>query len=220
MSRNLRALLGRDLLEEPLMKQALTHRSAGRNHNERLEFLGDAVLGVLVSDMIYRRFPSLAEGELTKLRSHLVREETLVEIACAVGLAELVIVGRSESKSGGSTRDALLADTLEAVIGALYLLKGMDQAAGFVGEMFAERLADAPPPDTLKDPKTKLQEYLQAGGYALPVYELREQTSRGTFCIVCKVTEFGIEFPGEAMSKRKAEQQAAAGALARLPPAH
>ncbi len=218
MPRDLHALLGRELLEQPLMKQALTHRSAGRDHNERLEFLGDAVLGVVISSLVYHRFPSFAEGELTKLRAYLVKEDTLAEVARTLDLAAPVIVGPGESKSGGRLRDALLADTLEAVIGALYLLGGLGRAAEFIGETFGERLAHAPPPDALKDSKTRLQEYLQAHGYALPAYELREKTDRGAFCIVCKVAEFGIEAASEAASKRKAEQQAAAGVLERLPP--
>ncbi len=218
MPRNLRAILTPDLLEEPLMKQALTHRSADRSHNERIEFLGDAVLGVLVSDLLYRRFPSFAEGELTKLRSYLVREDTLAEIARSVNLSELVVVGRGESRHGGLQRGALLADTLEAVIGALYLLRGMDCTAEFIREAFDERLVHIPSPDALKDAKTRLQEYLQAGGHALPVYEMREKTRRGDFHVVCKVAAFGLEFPGEAASKRKAEQKAAAGVLEQLPP--
>lgn len=213
--RDLRTLLGRALLEEPLMQQALTHRSAARDHNERIEFLGDAVLGLLVSGLLYRRYPSFTEGELTRLRSHLVKEKTLAEVAREIGLAPLIVVGRGESKSGGRMRDALLADTFEAVVGALYLLRGIDETAGFIEGTFKRRLEEIPTPDALKDPKSRLQEYLQAQGRALPRYELHEKTEGG-FRAVCKLEKPVAEFSGEAASKREAEQQAAAEALERL----
>ena len=177
------------------------------------------MLGVLVSDMIYRRFPSFNEGELTKLRSHLVRKETLADIARSFGLPQLVIVGRGESRSGGQGRSTLLADTLEAVVGALYLTRGMEAAAKFIDTMFSGRFESVPSPDALKDPKTRLQECLQASGYAPPSYEMLEKTKRGTFRVVCKAAGVGIEVPDEAKSKREAEQRAAAGVLQRLPPA-
>lgn len=216
MSRDLRTILGGDLLEQPLMKQALTHRSAAGNHNERIEFLGDAVLGAVVSDVLYQHFPSFDEGELTKLRAHLVCKESLSAIATAIDLPPLILIGQGEVDSGGRHRDALLADTLEAVIGAVYLLEGMDKAAGFIREIFDERLKSVPAPEELKDPKTRLQEYLQARGHALPVYEAGEKTRHGIFYVVCKVSAFGVEFSAKATSKRKAEQQAAAGALRQL----
>ena len=214
--RDLRAILGRALLEEPLMQQALTHRSAARDHNERVEFLGDAVLGLLVSEFLYRRHPSFTEGELTRLRSHLVREKTLAEIAREIDLASLVVVGRGESKSGGRGRDALLADTFEAVVGALYLLRGVDQVAEFVTETFSGRLEEVPSPEALKDPKSRLQEYLQAQGGTLPRYELHEKAEGGGFRVVCRVETPDVEFSAEATSRREAEQQAAAGALERI----
>ena len=216
MSLDLHAVLGRELLGQPLMRQALTHRSAGSNHNERLEFLGDAVLGVIISGLVYHRFPLFTEGELTRLRSYLVREGTLAEVASAAGLTQFIIVGPGEVRY---VRDALLADTLEAVIGALYLLEGIKKASEFVSKIFGDRLVNAPSPDALKDPKTRLQEYLQGGGRARPIYELREETADGIFHVACKVADFDIEVTSRAASKRKAEQQAAAGVLEQLPPA-
>ena len=218
MSRHLRVILGRELLEQPLMRQALTHRSAGSCHNERLEFLGDAVLGMIVSDLVYHRFPSFSEGEMTRLRSYLVREDTLAGIARAAGLASLIVTGPGETGRRGRMRGALLADTLEAVIGAIYLLRGAEWAARFVSGIFGEHLANPPAPETLKDAKTRLQEYLQADGRALPIYELRGQTGCGAFRVACRVTDLDVEVVSEAASKRKAEQQAAAGVLRRLPP--
>ena len=215
MARDLRTILGGGLLEKPLMKQALTHRSAACSHNERIEFLGDAVLGVIIAEALYQRFPSFDEGALTKLRAHLVREETLAKLARVIDLPPLIVIGHGESESGGRKRDALLADTLEAVIGAVYLLEGMGRAADFVNELFDERLESTPSMEELKDSKTKLQEYLQARGRPLPVYEAGEKTG-GTFCVVCKVIEPGVEFSSKATSKRKAEQQAAAGVLKQL----
>lgn len=212
--RDLRTILGRALLEEPLMQQALTHRSAAREHNERVEFLGDAVLGLLISALLYRRHPSFTEGELTNSRSYLVREQTLAEVARELNLASFITVGRGESKSG--VRDALLADTFEAVVGALYLLRGLDETAEFVERVFERRLAETPEPGALKDPKSRLQEYLQARGSPLPRYELREQTESGVFRVTCTLEELGVESSGEAASKRKAEQAAAAAALEQL----
>lgn len=212
--RDLRTILGRALLEEPLMQQALTHRSAAREHNERVEFLGDAVLGLLISALLYRRHPSFTEGELTNSRSYLVREQTLAEVARELDLASFITVGRGESKSG--VRDALLADTFEAVVGALYLLRGLDETAEFVERVFERRLAETPEPGALKDPKSRLQEYLQARGSPLPRYELREQTESGVFRVTCTLEELGVESSGEAASKRKAEQAAAAAALEQL----
>ena len=213
MPRSLRQMLG-ELFDEPLMQQALTHRSVGGEHNERLEFLGDAVLDVAVSDLIYRRFPAFDEGRLTRLRAHLVKKATLAGVASELELAPLIIVGRGEQKNGA--RDTLMANALEAVIGALYLLRGMDAAVAFVTEVFAERLLNPPGPETLKDPKSRLQEHLQAGGHALPVYESDGMTDAGAFRVVCRVAAFNVECPGEGASKRKAEQAAAAAALQRV----
>ena len=198
------------------MQQALTHRSATSNHNERLEFLGDSVLAIFISDFIYHRFSDFDEGMLTKLRAYLVRKETLVKVAKAIDIAPLIIIGDSEIKSGKPMRGSLLADTLEAVIGTLYLLRGMETASEFIKEIFAEIFSNIPPPDALKDAKTKLQEHLQTDAHALPVYELIKKESDGSFNVACKVLDLNSESFGKAKSKRQAEQQAAAAMLKKL----
>ena len=218
MSRKVREILGPKILAEPLMKRALTHRSAHGDHNERIEFLGDAVLGLLISDLLYRSCPTFDEGELTKLRSYLVSGASLAEVARAIDLTPMIRVGRGESGSGNPPREALLADTLEAVIGALYLLKGIEPTRAFIKEIFARRLKDHPSPRDLKDPKTRLQEYLQAQGYQRPVYELRETLENGDFLVLCRAESLNLEASSKAASKRKAEQQAAEQVLQQLQP--
>ncbi len=198
------------------MRQALTHRSAAAVHNERIEFLGDAVLGLLISRLIYSEFPSLDEGELTRLRAHLVRKETLAKVAKEIDVPPLIVVGGGESSaSGGLWREALLADTLEAVIGALYLLRGIDRTEEFVREVFLDTLANLPR-GSLKDAKTRLQEYLQKKGLALPAYNVLEEVCEGHFQVECTLVEPDMRSRGEATSRRKAEQQAASAMLEKL----
>ena len=207
-------LLGSDFLERPLFRTAVTHRSAARAHNERLEFLGDAVLQFVTTELLYARFADADEGVLSKLRARLVRGETLSELARAVALGDVLVLGPGEGK-GDDVRDSILADALEAVIGALYLERGLAAARDFVGALFAGPLASLSAGDP-KDAKSRLQEYAQARGAGLPIYEvLREHRRDGEkfFEVACKVPALHLAACGSGSSKRKAEQRAAESTL-------
>ena len=204
---------------DELRQQALTHRSASFKHNERLEFLGDALIGFLIAEDLYNRFPAADEGQLTRTRALLVNKASLAGIARSVNLGEHVVLGEGELKSGGWRRDSILANTLEAVIGAIYLDAGLDACRTVVNRWFAEALAEADPEKASKDPKTRLQEYVQARGAALPRYEttiISGPSHAQIFTVACH-SEF-LEQPAVAQghSRRKAEQAAAISALQRL----
>lgn len=202
-----------------LLGQALCHRSAGPVNNERLEFLGDSVLELVVSAELYRRFPNATEGQLTRSRSAIVKEATLACVARRLKLGDSLRLGEGELKSGGFDRDSILADALEAIIGAVYLDGGMDAAQAFIFEHFAGEIGSVDPERMHKDPKTRLQEYLQSRGRELPVYELIEASGVAhdqVFVVVCRVHADDAGFRGVGASKRKAEQDAAAQALAAL----
>ena len=202
-----------------LLKLALRHCSAGRDNNERLEFLGDAILGFIISEELYRRFPAAREGELSRLRADLVQKGTLAGIARELELGDYLTLGSGELKSGGAKRESILADALEAVISALYLAAGMEACRTRVLAWFAGRLSslslDTPP----KDPKTRLQEYLQSRRQALPRYEVREVSGRDheqVFAVRCAVAVLDQAITGHGSSRREAEQQAAREALKAL----
>ncbi len=217
--RRLEQLLGEDLAGDALIQEALTHRSAARRHNERLEFLGDAVLELVVSELLYRRFPEADEGDLSRLRSHLVRKETLAGLAWALELGERVRLGPGERKSGGHRRDTILADALEALIGAVYLRRGFEGARDFVLALWAPRLADLPEAQALKDPKTRLQELLQSRHLPLPEYELLEVRGaehERSFHVRCQVPAHALEASAWGSSRKRAEQACAAALLARM----
>jgi ribonuclease-3 len=208
--------LDTETLSLPLFKEAITHRSAGPNNNERLEYLGDAVLGMIIAGHLFHSNPTAQEGDLSRLRSYLVRKETLAEIAKELGLGRIIVLGTGEVKSGGHRRDTILADALEAIVGAVYLTKGIEHATAFVLGLFESRIANLPYPDDLKDPKTRLQEYLQAQTVPLPEY--RMLTSSGEshaqrFTMLCCIEQWAIESTGEGNSKREAAQAAARRAL-------
>ncbi|HKK14468.1 MAG TPA: ribonuclease III, partial [Gammaproteobacteria bacterium] len=150
--------------DQRLLEYALTHRSAGSRNNERLEFLGDAVLGLVMAEALYRAFPRATEGELSRLRATLVKRETLAEVARALALGDYLTLGSGELKSGGFRRDSILADALEAVFGALYMDGGFEAAGRLIRDLFRERLEDLPSAAALKDAKTRLQELLQGRG--------------------------------------------------------
>jgi len=194
-----------------LFEQALTHRSAPGNSNERLEFLGDAVLDVVVSEALYDARPDAAEGDLSRLRASLVRDSSLAELAAALGIGEHLILGSGERKSGGHRRESILADALEALFGAVYLDSGFEMAAEFIRRSFGDRMQDFPHVDELRDPKTRLQEWLQARGLGLPGYELVNVTGkahRQRFEVQCSVDGRDPTL-GEGSSRRNAEQQSA-----------
>lgn len=195
-----------------LFSQALTHRSANGCNNERLEFLGDAVLDFVISEALFQLRPEADEGDLSRLRSSLVKDSSLAGIASSIGLGEHLLLGSGERKTGGHRRESILADALEAIFGAIYLDAGFAAAKRVVERVFAERLADLPDARDLRDPKTRLQEWLQARQLALPQYELRKVTGedhKQFFEVSCTVAELSQTTEGSASSRRKAEQKAA-----------
>jgi ribonuclease-3 len=199
-----------------LLETALTHRSAGATNNERMEFLGDAILGYLISAELYQLFPSATEGELSRLRASLVKGETLADIASQLELGEHLVLGAGELKSGGFRRRSILADAFEAVIGAVYLDSDVDTVRDVILPLFASRLADADPARINKDPKTRLQEYLQARGAALPEYTVEAisgEAHHQTFEVTCQINGLAERPVGTGSSRRMAEQAAAEQAL-------
>ena len=195
-----------------LLQQALTHRSASRNNNERLEFLGDAVLDFVISEAVYRSHPFADEGDLSKLRASLVNDESLAALAADLGVGEYLILGSGERKTGGHRRESILADALEAIFGAVFLDKGFDEARAVIERVFEQRLLSLPDVRDLRDAKTRLQEWLQKRKLALPVYDLVEVSGKDhdqVFTVTCTVREKSAVTKGQASSRRKAEQAAA-----------
>jgi ribonuclease-3 len=211
--------LGYDFVQPELLRQALTHRSHSSPHNERLEFLGDSVLNCTIAILLYRRFPNLREGELSRLRASLVRQETLAEIAMRLALGDVLRLGEGELKSGGFRRPSILADALEAVLGAIHLDGGFAIAEQVVATLYRDRIEQIDPSDTGKDAKTALQEFLQARHLPVPQYNLlatRGDAHAQEFEVVCMVPAAGMEARGSGTSRRGAEQQAARTVLERL----
>jgi ribonuclease-3 len=209
--------LGYTFNNTDLLLQALTHRSAKGTHNERLEFLGDSILGFVIAEVLYQQFPSHDEGDLTRMRSSLVRGVTLAEIGRGFNLGEYLILGPGELKSGGHRRDSILEDAVEAIIGAVYLDSDNDTAKTLVLSWFAERLDIIKPGNEQKDPKTRLQEYLQARKIALPLYEVIHtsgQSHNQQFTVRCTTSVINTEVITKGTSRRKAEQAAAQQVLA------
>lgn len=208
----LRGTLGHEPRDVALFTAALTHRSASGRNNERLEFLGDAVVNLLVAEMLYERFPDADEGELSRRRASLVSAEPLATLAQQLGLGDVLQLGSGELKTGGFRRQSILADAFEAVIGAVYLDSGLDAARALVTRLFGPQLALLPATDALKDPKTRLQEHLQSRGHALPIYGVETvvgEPHAQHFSVRCEVAELGLETQGEGSSRRRAEQEAA-----------
>ena len=201
-----------------LRTRALSHRSVGAANNERLEFLGDGLLNMLVAEMLFEQFPKADEGELTRRRSHLVSEPALAALARELEIGDVLLLGPGELKSGGHRRDSILADALEALIAAVYLDGGWVACRTVVRELFAERVASAGTP-TGKDAKTRLQELLQARGEPLPGYSLVAATGADhakTFEVACEIGSLALRSVGTGSSRRAAEQAAAQAALAVL----
>lgn len=219
MATRLEKSLGYDFVQPELLRQALTHRSHSSPHNERLEFLGDSVLNCTIAILLYRRFPNLREGELSRLRASLVRQETLAEIAMRLALGDVLRLGEGELKSGGFRRPSILADALEAVLGAIHLDGGFAIAEQVVATLYRDRIEQIDPSDTGKDAKTALQEFLQARHLPVPQYNLlatRGDAHAQEFEVVCMVPAAGMEARGSGTSRRGAEQQAARTVLERL----
>lgn len=195
-----------------LAQLALTHRSANAVHNERLEFLGDSLLGFIVAEMLFTLNPQASEGELSRMRSALVNKNALAAAARSLGIGEYLLLGTGEANSGGNDRDSILADTVEALIAAIYLDGGIDACTVFVKKISESKLAIDAAATEMKDAKTRLQEFLQAQGRDLPKYEVVEiggVAHEQVFHVRCKLESLGAESTGSGTSKREAEQQAA-----------
>lgn len=202
-----------------LLRLALTHRSCGNPNNERLEFLGDAVLNMVVAELLFNARPDVPEGDLSRLRARIVRERTLAEIARQLELGGHVLLGPGELKSGGFLRDSILADALEAVIGATFLDGGFEAARNLIERLTGERIAALPDAEALKDPKTRLQELLQGRSLSLPQYEVVNEWGADhdrKFTVECRVQTLDSPIQATATSRRKAEQAAASNALETL----
>jgi len=202
-----------------LLRQALTHRSFGTPHNERMEFVGDAVLNCVVGATLYERFPSLPEGDLSRVRAGLVNGDTLARVARQLGIGHEVLLGEGEMKSGGADRASILADALEAVFGAVYLDGGFDAARRVIVTCYAQVLRDVDPGALGKDPKTRLQEWLQARRLPVPEYTVTATSGdphEQRFTVECRIPKLAIVASGEGTNRRAAEQEAAeeANALA------
>ncbi len=202
-----------------LLQEALTHRSAGSRNNERLEFLGDAALGFVIAHELFHRFPKAREGELSRMRASLVNQTTLAALARRLELGEWLILGAGELKSGGFRRDSILSDALEAVIGAIVEDRGIEPCRHWILSLFSEHLAALEEGSWQKDPKTRLQEFLQSRGLSLPRYELISQQGSPhdqEFTVACQVELLDAACHGCGRSRKHAEQQAAAAALKKL----
>lgn len=211
--------LGYEFADPALLKKALTHRSASAANNERLEYLGDAVLDLVVAEELYSRFPHASEGELTRLRAALVKGKTLAKVAHELDLSNFLALGTGEIKSGGHHRESILADAVEAILGAIYLEAGLDACKSRVRAWFADRLEKQSLEVDEKDAKTQLQEWLQARGLPLPVYEVVKtegEHHNQVLTVSCQVNALPCPVIAEAGSRKKAEKKAAQLALARL----
>jgi len=224
-------VLGYTFEKPALLRQALTHRSFNKKHNERLEFLGDSVLNFVITTKLYELHPTTSEGDLTRMRARLVRGVTLAEIGRELDIGPFLLLGPGELKSGGRRRQSIIADTVEAIIGALYCEAGLPTASGFILRCYESRLSTLSPDDPLKDPKTQLQEWCQGHQSPLPAYSLEKTETQGleqVFYVDCVVTVITKNKPGNKLnectvstkgvgsSRRRAEQSAAEKALAKL----
>jgi ribonuclease-3 len=202
-----------------LFRAALTHRSAAGPNSERLEFLGDAVLSLVIAQRLYTHFPHANEGDLSRLRARLVSREPLAEVAAAIEVGAVLQLGSGELKSGGFRRQSILADALEALCGAIFLDSGLSAVEAVIERLFAARIAALPEPEALKDAKTRLQEHLQSRGLTLPRYVVlgvEGEDHAQTFRVSCEVPDLGLFVEGRGSSRRRAEQQAAERMLAQI----
>lgn len=215
----LKKALDYEFANSDLLRQALTHRSASGSNNERLEFLGDSVLQLVISELVFDDRPDASEGRLSRLRSSLVKDTTLSEIAVDLGVGEHLILGSGEKKTGGQRRESILADAIEAIFGAVYLDSGFDTARSLILRAYGDRILNLPRKAELRDPKSRLQEYLQARQLGLPHYEMERVTGKAhkqTFEVRCRVDELKLTTAGRGTTRRRAEQEAAAAMLERL----
>lgn len=215
----LERILGHTFNQPELLKLALTHRSYNSNNNERLEFLGDSILNFSIAAALFAQFPKAKEGQMSRLRAKLVKGATLAELSREFKLGDYLYLGSGEMKSGGFRRESILADALEAIIGAIYLDAGLAAATEWVETKFASRLDELSLNASQKDPKTRLQEYLQGRQLPLPVYEvmvIEGQAHAQTFTVECEVSGLDFNPQGVGTSRRFAEQAAAEKALKAL----
>lgn len=215
--RKLEERLGHRFSDDALLDAALTHRSVAAAHNyERLEFLGDALLGFIIAQILHDQLPQAAEGDLSRLRASLVRKSTLAALARDLNLGPVIVLGPGEMKSGGHRRDSILADVLEALLGAIFKDAGYNVARQVVARLFDDRLKNLPSAARLTDAKTRLQEWLQSRGMALPVYTVEEISGaahKRHFRIGCAIADLDVVTHGEGTSRRRAEQASAEQAL-------
>ncbi|QIQ41846.1 MAG: ribonuclease III [Buchnera aphidicola (Microlophium carnosum)] len=219
VTKKIQKVLGYTFTHKDLLKQALTHRSASSKHNERLEFLGDSILSFVIANALYQHFPYIDEGDMSRMRATLVRGNTLAEIAYEFDLGEYLKLGQGELKSGGFRRESILANTVEALIGSIYLDSNIKTVEELILKWYEKRLENISPGDTQKDPKTRLQEYLQSKHLSLPVYfivEVYGEAHNQLFTIHCKISIISEYLIGTGSSRRKAEQDAAQKALIQL----
>lgn len=208
----LQKTLGYEFNDPSLLERALTHRSAQGQHNERMEFLGDSLLNMFVAENLFTRFEQTAEGQLSRMRSQIVKGETLAIIAKDLQLGQYLFLGPGESKSGGHRRPSILADAIEAIIAAIYLDSSMETAKNWTLNLLKNQLDEIHPKQVTKDAKTRLQEWLQARQYPLPQYQvidIKGEDHQQRFVISCRVRIFEQDFIAEDMSRRKAEQSVA-----------
>lgn len=213
------ASLGHQFNDPGLLREALTHRSVGSRNYERLEFLGDGILNFVIAAELYHRFPRASEGDLSRLRATLVKGDRLAEVAKGLNLGDYLVLGSGELKSGGFRRVSILADALEAVFGAVYLDAGFDAGRRLILNLYGDLLSSLPDPAELKDPKTRLQEALQARGLPLPEYSVIHVSGaphKQVFRVSCRLTGLDVVTEGAGSSRRKAEQDSAREALERL----
>jgi ribonuclease-3 len=215
----LQRVVGHEFRDLELLKTALTHRSVGARNNERMEFLGDAVLGFIAAEALFHDHEKAREGDLSRLRAALVKGETLAAIARSISLGDYLTLGAGEVRSGGHARSSILADALEAIFAAVYLDGGMDAVREVIMGLLGERLQNLTLEDARKDPKTRLQEYLQKRKFSLPEYamiKVEGEAHDQTFTVVCRVEELSLSREGAGGSRRKAEQAAARSMLEQL----
>jgi ribonuclease-3 len=211
--------IGYDFNDSSLLELSMTHRSYGGRNNERLEFLGDSIVNFVIAQALFERFPQAREGQLSRLRARLVKGQTLAELAREMDFGECLRLGSGEMKSGGHRRESILADAVEAVIGAIYLDAGMLAVSERILGWFSQRLADISLQDTQKDPKTRLQEFLQSRQAALPLYDVvsvKGEAHAQMFTVECHIELLDQHTTGKGASRRHAEQQAADEALSYL----
>jgi ribonuclease-3 len=213
----LQSTLDYQFKQEELLKQALTHRSFCRGaNNERLEFLGDSVLSLVISHNIYEQQPNASEGDLSRIRASLVNEAALAQVARDINLGDYVLLGGGELKSGGFRRESILSDTMEAILGAIYLDSNFTQVQNSILYLYRVYLQNLPSQSNLKDPKTRLQEYLQSEKIDIPEYAVMKTIGKShdqTFTLTCRILSLNIETSGIGSSRKKAEQDAAIKAL-------